>query len=72
MREIDKHVSDDINKLFIENKCGLTSQEAMHDTSAAEEQQNRPESILEHQTEFEVDFHIEGERLQRSRTRFKR
>ena len=44
----------------------------MHETSAAEEQQNRAESILEHQTEFEVEFHIEEERLQRSRTRFKR
>ena len=44
----------------------------MHETSAAEEQQNRAESILEHQTEFEVEFHIEEERLQRSRTRFNR
>ena len=44
----------------------------MHETSAAEEQQNRAESILEHQTEFEVEFHMEEERLQRSRTRFKR
>ena len=44
----------------------------MHETSAAEEQQNRAENILEHQTEFEVEFHIEEERLQRSRTRFKR
>ena len=31
----------------------------VHETSAAEEQQNRAESILEHQTEFEVEFHIE-------------
>ena len=44
----------------------------MHETSAAEVQQNRAENILEHQTEFEVEFHIEEERLQRSRTRFKR
>ena len=44
----------------------------MHETSAAEEQQNRAENILEHQTEFEVEFHIEEERLQKSRTRFKR
>ena len=44
----------------------------MHETSAAEEQQNRAENILEQQTEFEVEFHIEEERLQRSRTRFKR
>ena len=26
MGEIDKHVSDGINKLHIENKCGLTSE----------------------------------------------
>ena len=44
----------------------------MQKTSAAEEQQNRAESILEHQTEFEVEFHIGEEKLQRSRTRFKR
>ena len=44
----------------------------IHETSAAQEQQNPAESILEHQTEFEVDFHIEEEGLQRSRTRFKR
>ena len=44
----------------------------MHETSAGEEQQNRAENILEHQIEFEVEFHIEEERLQRSRTRFKR
>ena len=44
----------------------------MHETRAAEEQQNRAENILEHQTEFEVEFHIEEERLHRSRTRFKR
>ena len=43
----------------------------MHETSAAEEHQNRAESILEHQTEFEVEFHIEEEKLQRSRTRCK-
>ena len=36
----------------------------MHETSVAEEQQNRAESILEHQTEFVVDFHIEEEGLQ--------
>ena len=44
----------------------------MHETSAAEEQQNRAENILEDQTEFEVEFRIEEERLQRSRTRIKR
>ena len=27
MDEIDKHVSDGINKLLIENKCGLTCKE---------------------------------------------
>ena len=32
------------------------------ETSAAEEQQNRAESILEHQTEVEVEFHVEGEK----------
>ena len=30
-------------------------------TTAAEEQQNRAESILEYQTEFEVEFHVEEE-----------
>ena len=30
----------------------------MRETSAAEEQQNRAESILEYQTEVEVEFHI--------------
>ena len=44
----------------------------MHETSAAEEEQNRAESILEHQTEFKVEFHFEEGRLQRSRTGFKR
>ena len=44
----------------------------MYETSAAEEQQNRAENILEHLTEFEVEFHIEEERLQQSRTRFTR
>ena len=34
----------------------------MRKTCAAEEQQNRAESILEHQTEFEVEFHIEEEK----------
>ena len=29
MGEIDKHVSDGINKLFIVNKCDLTSQEEL-------------------------------------------
>ena len=43
----------------------------MRETSAAEEPQNRVESILEHETEFELEFHIEEERLERSRTRFK-
>ena len=42
----------------------------MRETSAAEGQQNRAESILEHQTGFEVEFHIDEERLQRPRTRF--
>ena len=30
----------------------------MHETSTAEEQQNRAKSILEHQTEYEIEFHI--------------
>ena len=34
----------------------------MRDTSAAKEQQNRPESILGYQTEVEVEFHIEEEK----------
>ena len=29
MGEMDKHVSDGINKLLFENKCGLTSQEEL-------------------------------------------
>ena len=36
------------------------SDQPMRETSAAEEQQNRAESILEHQTEVEVEFHVEG------------
>ena len=44
----------------------------IRETSDAEEQQNRAESILEHHTEFEVEFHIEEERVERSRARFKR
>ena len=31
MGEIDKHVSDGVNKLLIENKCDLTSQELSTD-----------------------------------------
>ena len=34
----------------------------MRETSAAEEQQNHAESILENQTEVEVEFHIEEEK----------
>ena len=34
----------------------------MHGAIGAEEQQNRVESILEHETEFEVEFHIEEEK----------
>ena len=36
MSEIDKHVSDGVNKFLIENKCGLTSQEELP-TDEAEE-----------------------------------
>ena len=36
MGEIDKHVSDGVNKLFIENKCGLTSQEELPTDEAKE------------------------------------
>ena len=36
MGQIDKHVSDGINKLLIENKCGLTSQEELPTDEAKE------------------------------------
>ena len=74
--QVDEKQQAALRAKFKEN---LTKQNAeskkrstMHETSAAEEQQNRVESILEHQTEFEFEFQIEEERLQRSRTRFKR
>ena len=34
--EIDKHVSDGVNKLLIENKCDLTSQEELPADEAKE------------------------------------
>ena len=37
MNEIDKHVSDGVNKLHIENKCDLTSQEELSTDEAKEE-----------------------------------
>ena len=36
MGEIDKHVSDGINKLLIENKCDLASQEELSTDEAKE------------------------------------
>ena len=36
MGEIDKHVSDGINKLLIENECDLTSQEDLSTDEAKE------------------------------------
>ena len=74
--QVDEKQQAALRAKFKENlaKQNAESKErsTMHETSAAEEQQNRAENILEHPTEFEVEFHIEEERLQRSRTRFKR
>ena len=36
MGEIDKHVFDGINKLLIETRCGLTSQEELSTSEAKE------------------------------------
>ena len=47
---------------FAKQNAESKKRSTMHETSAAEEQQNRAGSILEHQTEFEVEFHIEDEK----------
>ena len=42
----------------------------MRETSAAEGQQNRAESILEYQTEVEVEFHIGEEKAAEIKNQF--
>ena len=41
---------------FAKQNAESKKRSKMHETSAAEEQQNRVESILEHETEFEVEL----------------
>ena len=63
--QVDEKQQAALRAKFKENlaKQNAESKErsTMRVTSAAEEQQNRAESILEHQTEVEVEFHVEGE-----------